>query len=117
MHDKVWVELNGDIIIARMRGEPIEETIYCCHEQVLQIAKDTGKFRVLLDCLEMLPPTVSVTIAQQKLGSDDARGHTLKRAIVVPNTKLAYLARLAFADGDNRVFYNDLLAAMNWLQE
>jgi hypothetical protein len=41
-----------------------------------------------------------------------------RRAIVVPNTKLAYLARLAFADefGDNRVFYNDMAEAFEWLK-
>lgn len=35
----------------------------------------------------------------------------LRRAIVVPTAKLTYLARLAFAEGDYRVFYNDLAAA------
>jgi hypothetical protein len=39
----------------------------------------------------------------------------LKRAIVVPNSKLAYLARLAFGEGDYRVFYNDMVAAITWL--
>jgi hypothetical protein len=39
----------------------------------------------------------------------------LKRAIVVPNSRLAYLARLAFGEGDYRVFYNDMVAAIVWL--
>jgi hypothetical protein len=47
---------------------------------------------------------------------DDAMGATrLKRAILVPDTKLAYLARLAFGDGDYRVFYDDRTAAVRWL--
>jgi len=37
------------------------------------------------------------------------------RAIVVPNTRVAYLARIAFGEGDYRVFYNDFLAAIRWL--
>jgi hypothetical protein len=34
---------------------------------------------------------------------------------VVPTAKLAYLARLAFGEGDYRVFYNDIAAALKWL--
>ncbi|MEO5819404.1 MAG: hypothetical protein ABIT71_02790 [Vicinamibacteraceae bacterium] len=41
----------------------------------------------------------------------------LKRAIVVPDTKLAYLARLAFGWGHYRVFYNDRAAAVRWLTD
>ncbi len=42
----------------------------------------------------------------------------LKRAIVVPDTRIAYLARLAFADeyGDARVFYGDMAQAFAWLK-
>jgi hypothetical protein len=39
----------------------------------------------------------------------------LRRAIVVPNSRIAYLARLAFGEGDYRVFYNDTAAAIAWL--
>jgi hypothetical protein len=42
-------------------------------------------------------------------------GLKIRRAIVVPTSKLAYLARLAFGEGDYRVFYNDISAAINWL--
>jgi hypothetical protein len=35
----------------------------------------------------------------------------------VPDTKLAYLARLAFGDGDYRVFYDDRAAAVRWLTD
>jgi hypothetical protein len=36
---------------------------------------------------------------------------------VVPNTRLAYLARLAFGEGDYRVFYSDMTAAILWLEQ
>jgi hypothetical protein len=41
----------------------------------------------------------------------------VKIAIVVPNTAIAYLARLAFGEANHRVFYNDMSAAVLWLME
>ena len=41
----------------------------------------------------------------------------VKIAIVVPNTAIAYLARLAFADANHRIFYSDLSAAALWLRK
>jgi hypothetical protein len=41
----------------------------------------------------------------------------LRRALVVPNSKLAFLARIAFGEGDYRVFYNDRVAAVKWLSD
>ncbi len=52
----------------------------------------------------MEAPPVDVPWAQRAL--DEKLGPTkLRRAIVVPNSRLAYLARLAFGEGDYRVFY------------
>jgi hypothetical protein len=54
--------------------------------------------------------------AQQEL--DQELGPTkLRRAIVVPNSRLAYLARLAFGEGEYRVFYNDIVSAVKWLAD
>ncbi len=62
----------------------------------------------------MTAPPVDVPWSQRLL--DDQLGAIrLKRAIVVSDTKLAYLARLAFGDGDYRVFYDDRAAAVRWL--
>ena len=64
----------------------------------------------------MEAPPVDVPLAQQKL--DQELGPIkLRRAIVVPNSRLAYLARLAFGEGDYRVFYNDITTAITWLNE
>jgi hypothetical protein len=41
-------------------------------------------------------------------------------AILVPNTRIAYLARIAFGqfgEGAYRVFYNDMAQAILWLEE
>jgi hypothetical protein len=110
----VWVELSGELIIARLRGEPTVELLAECQRQVVELARDAGRARVLYDVLEMHPPSVDVPWAQRAL--DETLGELrLRRAIVVPTAKLAYLARLAFGEGDYRVFYNDIAAAVKWL--
>jgi hypothetical protein len=114
--NSLWVEPVGNLIIARVRGIPTEELLRDCQERVVALARETGYQRALYDALEMDAPVVDVALSQRKL--DEAAGPMkLRRAIVVPNTKLAYLARLAFGEGDYRVFYNDITAAVQWLSE
>ena len=114
--DQLWVELVGDLIIARLRGEPTAELLRECQSQVLLLVREAGRGKVLYDTLEMLAPPVDVPWAQREL--DESLGTVrLRRAIVVPNSRLAYLARLAFGEGDYRVFYNDMVAAVQWLSE
>jgi hypothetical protein len=73
-------------------------------------AREAGRGKVLYDTLEMLAPPVDVPWAQREL--DETLGTVqLRRAIVVPNS------RLAFGEGDYRVFYNDIVAAVQWLSE
>ena len=111
---EAWVELDGDVVVARLRGEPTEALLRRTQEQVLRLVRDGRAARVLYDTLEMTPPPVDVPWAQREL--DEQLGAIrLKRAIVVPDSKLAYLARLAFGDGDYRVFYEDRGAALQWL--
>ncbi|MDB5770175.1 MAG: hypothetical protein V7606_3657 [Burkholderiales bacterium] len=116
MQGQLWVEPVGNLIIARLRGMPTEELLTECQRQVLQLLKDTGRGKVLYDALEMEPPSVDVTQVQQKLDAQLGTLH-LRRAIVVPNSRLAFLARLAFGEGDYRVFYNDMTAAIIWLEQ
>jgi len=114
---QLWVEPVGGLIIARVRGLPTEALLRECHDRVIRIAKDDRDaelHRVLYDTLEMDSPQVDVPLAQRDL--DESLGELkLRRAIVVPNTRLAYLARLAFGEGDYRVFYNDIASAISWL--
>ncbi len=113
---EAWVELVGDLVVARVRGEPTEALLRTTQDQVLFLVRDAGRGRVLYDTLEMTPPPVDVPWAQRQL--DEQLGAIrLKRAIVVPNSRLAYLARLAFGEGDYRVFYNDMVAAIRWLAD
>jgi hypothetical protein len=87
-----------------------------CQERILTLLKDTGCRKVLYDALELEPPQVEDLLVQQKL-SDEVRALGLRVAILVPNTRLAYMSRLAFGQTDHRVFYNDLAAAIRWLTE
>lgn len=116
MSDQLWIEPVGNIIIARVRGIPTEEIIRECHERILTLSRDVGHGHVLIDGLEMEPPPVEVPIYQWKLDQQNDTSH-LRRAVVVPNTRLAYLARLAFGESDIRVFYNDMSAAIHWLTQ
>jgi hypothetical protein len=114
MNSQLWVEPVGDLIIARLRGQPTEALLRECQERVLAIMRDTGGYKVLYDTLEMESPSVDVPLAQRDL--DERLGDTrIRRAIVVPNTRLAYLARLAFGESEYRVFYSDMTAAIAWL--
>lgn len=114
MKEQVWVEIVGDLIVARMRGAVSAEVLRECQEQVVALARESERQWVLYDALEMDPPAVERTFEQRKLDAALGGLH-LRRAIVVPNSRLAYLARLAFGEGEYRVFYNDMVAAVKWL--
>jgi len=114
---QLWVEPVGSIVVARVRGVPSEEVLCECQRRVLQLVSNMRKGRILYDALEMELPTADPAIVQQKLESELDRSIHLRRAIVVPNTRVAYLSRLAFGEGDYRVFYNDMSAAIQWLEE
>jgi hypothetical protein len=104
------------MIVVRVRGVPSEKLLRECQERVLVLLAETGQNRILYDALELIAPPVQVALFQEKLdqGIDTQK---LRRAIVVPNTKLAYLARLAFGEGNYRVFYSDIAGAIKWLTE
>jgi hypothetical protein len=116
LQGQLWVEPVGDLVLARVRGEPTAALLRECQEKVLFLVRDAEKGKVLYDTLEMEPPPIDVPLTQQEL--DQALGLTkLRRAIVVPNSRLAYLARLAFGEGEYRVFYNDIVSAVKWLAD
>lgn len=114
MQGQLWVEVVGDLIIARGRGEPSEALIRECQQKILDLVQDVGRGNVLYDALELEPPSMNVTWTQLELNEQLGAIH-LRQACVVPNTKIAYLARLAFGAGDYKVFYNDMVGAVNWL--
>lgn len=123
MNQQLWVEPVGDIVLARMRGRCDVETIKEIHQRVFELVKDTHQVKVLYDGLEMEDPTVDMAVLQQKMDAEAWEQHgpiLLRRAILVPNTRIAYLARIAFGqfgEGAYRVFYNDMAQAILWLEE
>lgn len=114
--NQVAVDLADSLIVARVRGCPNEAVLQECQTEVLALARESGVTNVLYDALDMEPPPVSIPWVQRAL-DEQLVDLKLRRAIVVPNTKIAFLARLAFGDGDYRVFYEDKAAAMEWLSQ
>lgn len=112
--DRVWVELVGDIILARIRGEPTVDSIRECQARVLQLRSDTGCSRIMYDALELHRPAIDAVLSQQALAATWI-SEPVKVAIVVPNTTIAYLARLAFGELNHRVFYSNITDAVRWL--
>ena len=78
--------------------------------------QQTGSKAVLHDLTEMQPMPVNVLLYQRLL-DEHVRHLDLRRAIVVPNTQIAHLARLAFGVGDYKLFYDDLEAARRFLRD
>jgi hypothetical protein len=113
---RLWVEPVGNIIVARVRGKPTAELIRECQRRVIALRSDTVCSRIMYDALELERPPIDIVLTQQAL-TDDLRDSGVKIAIVVPNTAIAYLARLAFGEANHRVFYNDISAAVLWLSD
>ena len=98
MNPQLWVEPVGDIVLARLRGRCDEEVLKACQHLVFELVKDTRQFKVLYDALELEDPTVDMALLQEKMDSeawDEVGPIPLRRAILVPNTRIAYLARIA----------------------
>lgn len=120
---QLWIEPVGGVIIARIRGICTEELLRECHDRVLTLVKETQQARVLYDALEMEEPNIDLVMLQGKLELEAAKwleSLPSRKAILVPNTRIAYLARIAFGyfgEGTYRVFYNDLAQAIIWLED
>lgn len=119
---RIWVEPVGAVILARLRGKPTADMLRECEARVLELTRDTQQVRVLYDALELEPPEMDLVLLQKQLDSQrkaNLGAASLRTAILVPNTKIAYLSRIAFGhvgEANYRVFYNDLSAALKWLE-
>jgi hypothetical protein len=116
MNQALWVEPIGGILVARVRGEPSFELLSQCQSRVLALLHETSIRTVLYDALEIEAPPLGVVWQQRQM--DETLDVGFRRAILVPNTRIAYLARIAFAGDETstKVFYNDLVAAVTWLR-
>lgn len=112
---KLTVSVSDGVLLVDQQGEIDEATLRQCQQRVLELARETGLRSVLYDARAMIAPPATLTLMQQEL-DDQLGGIKLRRAIVVPGTKIAYLARIAFGAGEDRVFYDDIEAARAWLR-
>lgn len=108
------VEVADDVLLVLPPDRMTEAALRLCQERMLALARETGLRRVLYDARRMTEPEAHIALMQQEL--DGQLGDLkLRRAIVVPGTRIAYLARIAFFEGEDRVFYDDVDAALAWL--
>ncbi len=121
--ERVWVEPVGAVIVARVRGKPTAEMLRECEDRVLELARETKQVRVLYDALELEAPEMELVLLQQQLQAakrTSLSSVSMRTAILVPNTRIAYLSRIAFGHAGEesyRVFYNDFGAAIKWLED
>lgn len=120
---QLWVEPVGEIVLARLRGRCDEGVLKECQQRVFELVKETRQVKVLYNALELEDPTVDMALLQDRMDQDaweQIGPIPLRRAILVPNTRIAYLARIAFGqfgEGTYRVFYNDMAQAILWLEQ
>ena len=108
------MELVGQIIIARILGALTEALLEMRHQRILQTAKTTACKKLRLDDLQTKAPTYA-DIEKQRSINVELHALEFKIAIVVPETQMAYLARLKFSHENHRIFYFDLAEAISWL--
>ena len=116
MDEGFLCEAVGSLVVVRLTQAVDERVLEECQLSVLEAMQVTGSKAVLYDLTEMQPTPVNVLLYQRLL-NEHVRHLDIKRAIVVPNTQIAHLARLAFGVGDYKLFYDDLEAAKRFLRD
>ena len=106
----------GSLVVVRLTKPMSERVLEECQLCVLETMQQTGSKAVLYDLREMQTTSVNVLLYQRIL-NEHVRHLDLRRAIVVPNTQIAHLARLGFGVGDYKLFYDDLDAAKRFLRD
>lgn len=114
--DKLELAIIGDVIRARMRGDVTEEMLQQRHQQFLHISEETGSKKLLLNDMEMGAFSYPLLKAQRVLTTELDDLH-FRIAVVVPDSRLAYLARIQFGGKSHKALYTDMAAAFQWLHE
>lgn len=112
---QLHIEIMDGLIIARIVGEPTMDFFADCIARLKQVAKETGIRKVVYDMRATEAPYMDVILHGTKTAIATP-GKPLQRAVVVPNTRLSYMTKLIFGDGNCRVFYQDIDAAIEWLK-
>ena len=116
MDEGFLCEAVGSLVVVRLTHATDERVLEECQLCMLETMRQTGSKAILYDLTQMQPSPVNVLLYQRLL-NEHVRHLDLRRAIVVPNTEVAHLARLAFGVGDYKLFYDDLDAAKRFLRD
>ena len=116
MNDDFFCEAVGSLVVVRIAQAVTERVLEECQLCVIETLQQTGSNAVLYDLRDMPPAPINVLLYQRLLDEHVAHLH-IRRAIVVPNTLVAHLARLSFGAGDYRLFYDDMEAAQRFLRD
>jgi len=116
MDEGFLCEAVGSLVVVRLNRPTSERVLEECQLSMLETLQQTGSKAVLYALREMQSTSVHVLLYQRIL-NEHVRHLDLRRAIVVPNTHVAYLARLAFGVGDYKLFYDDFEAAKRFLRD
>ena len=108
-------EVQGQIVVATLQGQPTEAVLEECQNKILSLICGSGIRAVLYDFRQLsVAPPAKVLLHQEAL-DQETHGLKLRRAVVVPTASIGYLARLAFSADGCLVFLNDYAAAVRFL--
>jgi hypothetical protein len=114
---RLTCEVVGQHVVARVLGGPttaaaLEEG----HAELLTLVRSSGHTSVLYDLRE-LDVQSAQALLQQESSEREASDLRLRRAIVVSNMSVGYLARLAFSADECGVFFRDYDSAVRYLSK
>lgn len=113
--NKLSAEVINGVVFIKVVGALSETVLEQRHELMLRCADATGAKRVLFDVRGAKPPSEEARGLQQKLNSQfSVLG--LKLAVVVSDTRMAFLARQTFFGLHHHVVYDDVEIAATWLR-
>lgn len=112
---QLHVEVVDGLIVARIVGEPTIAFFDECIYRLQPVLQDTGITKILYDLSAAEAPCIDTILHGTKI-SIEARATMLRRAIVAPNSKIAYLVRLVFGEENYRIFYENRDDAIQWLK-
>ena len=108
-------EAVGQLIVVRLQGDPTARMLEECQAEVISLVQTSGLQAVLYDLRRIVNPGTDL-LHQQTL-EQEIRGMGLRRAVIVSDASIGYLARLAFSADACSVFYNDYDSAVRCLVE
>ena len=112
---QLHIDVTDGLIVARIVGEPTADFFGDCISRLKQVIEETGINKVLYDVMAADAPYLDVALHGTKTVIKSL-GKPLKRAVVVPNSKLSYMAWLILGGENCCIFYHDMNAAIAWLK-